>query len=76
MAPMWIVPFDSFSIGGETIAHPRFAVTELTTRTYNTRAPGMVLGRDFLRTHRVLLAFGQKRMYFSYLGGEAFTLPE
>lgn len=34
--------------------------------------PDMVLGADFLRAHRVLLALSQQRMYFSYVGGRVF----
>jgi predicted aspartyl protease len=34
--------------------------------------PDMLLGADFLRSHRVLLAISQRRMYYSYLGGQVF----
>jgi predicted aspartyl protease len=34
--------------------------------------PDMLLGADFLRSHRVLLAISQRRMYYSYLGGKVF----
>jgi TPR repeat protein len=30
----------------------------------------MLLGADFLRSHRVLFAMSQKKLYFSYIGGE------
>jgi len=74
-SPMWNASFDSFSVGEETISGPHIAITEIDTSSYNYAMPGMVLGRDFLRAHRVLLAFGQDRMYFSYLGGQVFTPP-
>ena len=70
-SPMWNAPFDSFTIGDETIAQPHIAITQI--RSDNM--VNMVLGRDFLRAHRVLLAFGQRRMYFSYLGGQVFAPP-
>lgn len=34
--------------------------------------PDMILGADFLQSHRVLLAMSQQRMYFSYTGGKVF----
>ncbi|HEX8955202.1 MAG TPA: pepsin/retropepsin-like aspartic protease family protein [Burkholderiaceae bacterium] len=34
--------------------------------------PDMILGADFLRAHRVLLALSQRKMYFSYVGGRVF----
>jgi hypothetical protein len=34
--------------------------------------PDMLLGADFLRSHRVLLAMSQRRLYFSYVGGRVF----
>jgi hypothetical protein len=32
----------------------------------------VVLGVDFLRTHRILFAMSQDRLYMSYLGGDPF----
>jgi len=34
--------------------------------------PDMLLGADFLRSHRVLLAISQRKMYFTYSGGKVF----
>ena len=34
--------------------------------------PEMLLGADFLRSHRVLFAASQRRFYFSYIGGAVF----
>lgn len=34
--------------------------------------PQMLLGADFLSTHRVLIAHSQNRLYFSYTGGTVF----
>jgi lipoprotein NlpI len=36
------------------------------------RSQEMLLGTDFLRTHRVLVARSQHRVYFSYVGGQVF----
>ena len=32
----------------------------------------MLLGADFLRSHRVLIAHSQQQMYFTYAGGTVF----
>jgi predicted aspartyl protease len=34
--------------------------------------PDLLLGADFLKSHRVLLAISQGRLYYSYLGGQVF----
>jgi hypothetical protein len=33
----------------------------------------MILGADFLRSHRVLFAMSQDKLYLTYLGGDVFT---
>ena len=33
----------------------------------------MLLGYDFLRSHRVLVAHSQHRIYFTYSGGPVFA---
>jgi predicted aspartyl protease len=37
-----------------------------------TDHPDLLLGADFLKSHRVLLAISQGRLYYSYLGGQVF----
>ena len=32
----------------------------------------MLLGADFLRAHRTLVAHSQRRLYFTYVGGPVF----
>ena len=38
-------------------------------------APEMLLGTDFFRSHRVLIANAQKKVYVSYIGGPVFRTP-
>lgn len=79
----WIAPIDRVSIGVETIEKAKFYVADLWK--YATRAesgsvppwqpaslPDMLLGIDFLRSHRVLISHSQRSMYFSYIGGTVF----
>ena len=62
----WLARMQSFSIGGETISDTviRFADLGLGAE--------MLLGADFLRAHRVLVAHSQRKMYFTYEGGPVF----
>ena len=34
----------------------------------------MMLGADFLRSHRLLVAHSQRKVYFTYAGGPVFQL--
>ncbi|HEX4376550.1 MAG TPA: retroviral-like aspartic protease family protein [Steroidobacteraceae bacterium] len=66
----FIARFDSFKIGQEEIhnARLRVAVADL---------PGsidMLVGPDFLLSHRVYVANSQHRVYFTYNGGPVFDL--
>lgn len=60
----WSTGIDTLRIGGETIHDTRLAVLETSVDV------DVLLGDDYLRTHRVLFAMGQQKLYISYLGGE------
>jgi len=79
----WIGQFESFAIGHELIRRPRLRFAELWkditytgaggfARTKMEGMPSMLLGADFLRTHRVLIAHSQRKIYFTYAGGTVF----
>ena len=68
LAKRWIVRFDSVKIGDETILDTDLAVFE----SQGDIDTDVLLGEDFLRSHRVLFAMSQKKIYLSYLGGDAF----
>ncbi|WP_145749320.1 retropepsin-like aspartic protease [Nitrospirillum amazonense] len=76
----WIGAFDSFSLGDETIRHPKMRFGNLRGgyESFNARdamteaGMQMLLGADFLRSHHVLIAHSQHRLYFSYVGGPVF----
>lgn len=67
----WRAVFKTLKIGGETIndAELRIAADPNTGR----HPADVLLGDDFLRTHRVLFAMSQRRVYISYLGGDIFS---
>lgn len=78
--------FDTIAIGPEVVRHARIRVGKLwqgfkddvhtpETERYVAEQPEMILGADFIRSHRLLFASSQRRLYFSYLGGEVFTPP-
>ncbi|TMH66783.1 MAG: hypothetical protein E6H55_01165 [Betaproteobacteria bacterium] len=78
----WIGPFESFTIGDETIKNPKILFADLwKDTTYGEtgsrlqRQVGlrpMLLGADFLLAHRVLVAHSQRRIYFTNAGVPMF----
>jgi predicted aspartyl protease len=75
--------FPSITIGQETIQNPRMEVADIFARNKQAKRgsmiasspegePEMLIGMDFFRAHRVYVARGQKKMYFTYLGGAVF----
>jgi predicted aspartyl protease len=79
----WVGQFESFAIGNERIRNPRIRFADLWKRVTYTETgsrlpnrfaglPDMLLGADFLRAHRVLVARSQRKMYFTYAGGTVF----
>ena len=79
----WIGAFESFSIGDEVIRNPNIRFTDLgvTHTETGTRLAikremwEMLLGLDFLRSHRVFVAHSQRKLYFTYTGGPVFARP-
>lgn len=64
----WVAQFQSFAIGNETLKETAMLFADLPADV------PMLLGADFLRAHRVLVAHSQRRIYFTYTGGPAFQL--
>jgi predicted aspartyl protease len=80
---VWVGPLPSFSVGDETIVDVtmRFAdiygnVKYLLTGSRIPHGLGaeqpMLLGVDFLRAHRILVAHSQRKIYLTYVGGKVF----
>lgn len=57
----------TFQIGEETVQN-----AEMGVENSGLNMADVVLGADFLRSHRVLFALSQNKLYFSYVGGEPF----
>jgi clan AA aspartic protease (TIGR02281 family) len=80
---VWIGPLKTFAIGNEVISdtsitfgdiwrHAALAVTGSRIARKGQEEEAMILGADFLRAHRVLIAHSQQKMYFTYAGGPVF----
>ena len=79
----WIGQLESFAIGNERIRNPKIHFADLWKHMTYTETgsrlptsfagnPDLLLGADFLRAHRVLVARSQRKMYFTYVGGTVF----
>jgi len=75
--------FPTITIGQETIQNPRMEVADIFAKDKEAKRgsmiasspegqPEMLIGMDFFRAHRVYVARGQRKMYFTYLGGPVF----
>lgn len=77
----YVGAFDSFQIGEQLVKNAKLRIAEL----FRTRAgtgsrlassagdeADMLIGADFLRSHRVLVSYSQRRMVFSHTGGPIF----
>jgi predicted aspartyl protease len=82
-----IATFDSVAVGEEEIRHTRLQVSDmfalntehhtgsiLATHERMRDEPRMLLGADFLRSHRILIAASQHLLYFTYSGGPIFEV--
>jgi len=68
-AQTWIGSFDNFKIGDEEIKH-----TKLRFGALSLPNADMLIGADFFLSHRVYVASGQRKLYFTYNGGPVFDL--
>jgi hypothetical protein len=81
--PMKAASFSSFSVGTESIANVKLPVGDLygadTVDVTGSRIqrqvnqPEMLLGSDFLQSHRIYIAVSQDKIYISYIGGPVFA---
>lgn len=62
----WSTSFATFQIGDEIVRNAQVGVIDWDGHV------DVLLGADFLRAHRVLIAMSQQKIYLSYVGGEPF----
>ena len=65
----WIAPVESFKVGDEEIKNTRLRVGAVELEDVD-----MLLGADFMLSHRIYVARSQNRLYFTYNGGPVFRL--
>jgi predicted aspartyl protease len=81
--PTEVAAFSSLTVGQENLRNARLRIADLwgadkemhtgSMVAQATFAPAdMLIGADFFRAHRVYIAYGQKKMYFTYEGGPIF----
>jgi hypothetical protein len=58
-APAHIHRFVKLIVGGEALAHPELVVTKL-----GLNDADVILGTDYLRSHRVWLSYGSHQVFF------------
>ncbi len=70
MRDSWLARFDLLDLGGEQIKHSLLRVIDFDFWGHID----LVLGSDFLLSHRLFVANSQHRIYFTYNGGHVFDL--
>lgn len=78
-----VATFDTVAIEGELVRNARLRVADMFANDKASETgsriprqieglPRMLLGADFFRSHRVLIATSQHLLYFTYSGGHVF----
>lgn len=74
----WSAPIDTFQLGGEKVAHTHLLIGDLEpwhrVGEIGGGMPDMLLGADFFLSHRIYVAYSQRKLYFTYNGGPLFNL--
>ncbi len=76
---IWTAPVKVFQIGGEKVEHTHVLIANiepsLPVGWISARHPvDMILGDDFFLSHRIYVAYSQRKLYFTYNGGPLFNL--
>lgn len=66
--PAWSGDFKLIEIGDEQISDSKLTVMRLDGIQAN-----VILGLDFMRSHRILVSMSQRMLYFTYTGGPLFS---
>ncbi|MEJ0035989.1 MAG: aspartyl protease family protein [Gammaproteobacteria bacterium] len=68
----WLAPFESFKIGDEEIHNTKLRIGDVG----GAMDADMMIGADFFLSHRIYIASGQRKAYFTFNGGPVFNLAE
>lgn len=69
LVPSWIGPVTSFKIGGETIRNTRIRFADIDLQNID-----LLLGADFMVSHRIYVSNAQRKIYMTYEGGQVFAI--
>lgn len=74
----WSAPVASFQLGGEKVANAHLLMADFDPQRrlgeVGTESPDVILGDDFFLSHRIYVAYSQRKLYFTYNGGPLFNL--
>lgn len=72
----WIAPIADLKIGTEKIEHTHLLIADFGESDLSVRQgrTDMVAGEDFFLSHRIFVAYDQRKLYFTYSGGPVFDL--
>lgn len=74
----WSAPVASFQLGGEKVANAHLLMADFEPQRrigdVGSGFPDVILGDDFFLSHRIYVAYSQKKLYFTYNGGPLFNL--
>lgn len=73
---MWRAPIAAVRIGTETIEHTHLLIADLDhlLPPMGEGSIDMLAGEDFFLSHHILVAYNQRKLYFTYNGGPVFDL--
>jgi len=66
----WLAPFADIKIGDEEVKNARLMIGDL----HAGAGSEMIVGDDFIRSHRILVSNSQHKIYFTYSGGPVFDM--
>jgi tetratricopeptide (TPR) repeat protein len=72
----WIAMFASFAIGDEQVKNAYLRIGDADPSGGQDGGAQMLIGADFLLSHRVYVANSENKLFFSYIGGPVFNLDD
>lgn len=72
----WIARFDSFAVGDELVKNATLRIGDTSIDAANGAPLQMLIGADFLLSHRVYVANSERKLFFTYIGGPVFNLDQ
>ncbi len=74
--PAWSARFDRFELAGEAVKNVTLRFADMFDHENDfssLRGTGLILGVDFIKSHRLLISHSQDKIYFTFNGGRIFA---